>query len=127
MSEEGFDLLHGEHAIVPVMFGDAAVAARVADRMLTHGVYVTAFSYPVVPSGAARIRVQLSAAHSTTTSRLAFARLWRPGTLWRPEARPSDPSDCDLDHITKSACRSIMIPSALPLLIGNWGQNQEAL
>jgi glycine C-acetyltransferase len=64
MSEEGFDLLPGEHAIVPVMFGDAAAAARAADEMLAHGVYVTAFSYPVVPRGAARIRVQLSAAHS---------------------------------------------------------------
>ncbi|WP_026543893.1 glycine C-acetyltransferase [Arthrobacter sp. 35/47] len=65
MSEEGFDLLEGEHPIIPVMFGDAALAARVADRMLEHGVYVIAFSYPVVPKGAARIRVQLSAAHST--------------------------------------------------------------
>ncbi|MFF1882457.1 glycine C-acetyltransferase [Pseudarthrobacter sp. NPDC058196] len=64
MTEEGFDLLPGEHAIVPVMFGDAVVAAKVADRMLQHGVFVTAFSFPVVPRGAARIRVQLSAAHS---------------------------------------------------------------
>jgi glycine C-acetyltransferase len=64
MSEEGFDLLPGEHAIVPVMFGDAVMAAKVADAMLHHGVFVTAFSYPVVPKGAARIRVQLSAAHS---------------------------------------------------------------
>lgn len=64
MTEEGFELLDGEHAIVPVMFGDAALAARVADAMLDQGVYVTAFSYPVVPKGAARIRVQLSAAHS---------------------------------------------------------------
>jgi glycine C-acetyltransferase len=64
MTEEGFELLEGEHAIVPVMFGDAVVAARVADDMLRHGVFVTAFSYPVVPKGAARIRVQLSAAHS---------------------------------------------------------------
>jgi glycine C-acetyltransferase len=65
MAEEGFELLEGEHAIVPVMFGDAVVAARVADDMLRHGVFVTAFSYPVVPKGAARIRVQLSAAHSS--------------------------------------------------------------
>ena len=65
MSEEGFELLDGEHAIIPVMFGDAVVAAKVADEMLHHGVFVTAFSYPVVPKGAARIRVQLSAAHST--------------------------------------------------------------
>jgi glycine C-acetyltransferase len=64
MTEEGFNLLPGEHAIVPVMFGDAVLAAKVADRMLQHGVFVTAFSFPVVPRGAARIRVQLSAAHS---------------------------------------------------------------
>ncbi|WP_332601464.1 glycine C-acetyltransferase [Arthrobacter sp. S2(2024)] len=65
MSEEGFELLDGEHAIIPVMFGDAVLAAKVADEMLHHGVFVTAFSYPVVPKGAARIRVQLSAAHSS--------------------------------------------------------------
>ncbi|MUK02937.1 glycine C-acetyltransferase [Vibrio cholerae] len=65
MTEEGFELLEGEHAIIPVMFGDAVLAARTADAMLAHGVFVTAFSYPVVPRGAARIRVQLSAAHSS--------------------------------------------------------------
>ncbi|MGP5716353.1 glycine C-acetyltransferase [Brachybacterium tyrofermentans] len=64
MSEEGFELLDGEHAIVPVMFGDAALAGRIADAMLEQGVFVTAFSYPVVPQGKARIRVQLSAAHT---------------------------------------------------------------
>jgi glycine C-acetyltransferase len=64
MTDAGFDLLPGEHPIVPVMFGDAARAARIADTMLEHGVYVIAFSYPVVPKGKARIRVQLSAAHS---------------------------------------------------------------
>jgi len=64
MSEEGFELLKGEHAIIPVMFGDAIKAAEVAANMLERGVFVTAFSYPVVPKGAARIRVQLSAAHS---------------------------------------------------------------
>ncbi|MFJ5697773.1 glycine C-acetyltransferase [Arthrobacter sp. NPDC093139] len=65
MTEEGFELLDGEHAIVPVMFGDAVQAAKVADEMLRNGVFVTAFSFPVVPRGAARIRVQLSAAHSS--------------------------------------------------------------
>ncbi|MCE3245431.1 MAG: glycine C-acetyltransferase [Arthrobacter sp.] len=65
MTEEGFELLDGEHAIVPVMFGDAVMAAKIADQMLQHGVFVTAFSFPVVPRGAARIRVQLSAAHSS--------------------------------------------------------------
>jgi glycine C-acetyltransferase len=64
MAEEGFELLPGEHAIVPVMFGDAVLAGRIAEQMLAHGVYVTAFSYPVVPKGKARIRVQLSAAHT---------------------------------------------------------------
>ncbi len=65
MSEEGFDLLEGEHPIIPVMFGDAQVASKVAEKMLGLGVYVTAFSYPVVPHGKARIRVQLSAIHTS--------------------------------------------------------------
>jgi glycine C-acetyltransferase len=65
MTEEGFDLLDGQHPIIPVMIGDAALAARIADAMLEHGVFVIAFSYPVVPQGKARIRVQLSAAHSS--------------------------------------------------------------
>ncbi|MGB3374363.1 MAG: glycine C-acetyltransferase [Microbacterium sp.] len=64
MTEEGFDLLPGEHPIVPVMFGDAAQTAEIAAAMQKHGVYVTAFSFPVVPRGLARIRVQLSAAHT---------------------------------------------------------------
>jgi glycine C-acetyltransferase len=64
MMKEGFDLLAGEHPIIPVMFGDASLATRIADRMLEEGVYVTAFSYPVVPNGKARIRVQLSAIHT---------------------------------------------------------------
>ena len=64
MTDAGFDLLPGEHPIVPVMFGDAALTARMADEMQRQGVYVTAFSYPVVPKGRARIRVQLSAAHT---------------------------------------------------------------
>ncbi|MER5306087.1 glycine C-acetyltransferase [Streptomyces lasiicapitis] len=65
MTEEGFDLLPGDHAIAPVMIGDAAVAGRMAELLLERGVYVIGFSYPVVPQGQARIRVQLSAAHST--------------------------------------------------------------
>ncbi|WP_069169434.1 glycine C-acetyltransferase [Streptomyces griseus] len=65
MTEEGFDILPGDHAIAPVMIGDAAKAGRMAELLLERGVYVIGFSYPVVPQGAARIRVQLSAAHST--------------------------------------------------------------
>ena len=64
MTSSGFDLLPGEHAIVPVMFGDAVDASRVADRLWEAGVYGVAFSFPVVPRGQARIRVQLSAAHT---------------------------------------------------------------
>ena len=60
----GFNLLPGEHPIVPVMLGDAALATRMADLLLTKGVYVIGFSYPVVPQGKARIRVQVSAAHT---------------------------------------------------------------
>ena len=65
MTEAGFDLLDGEHPIIPVMFGDAKLAAKIAARMFELGVYVTAFSFPVVPKEKARIRVQLSAAHSS--------------------------------------------------------------
>ena len=64
MTEAGFELLPGKHPIVPVMFGDAALTAGIASQMQRRGVYVTAFSYPVVPVGKARIRVQLSAAHT---------------------------------------------------------------
>src|SRR5437899_8208992 len=65
MTEEEFDILPGEHPIVPVMVGDAALASRVAAVMLEKGVYVVGFSYPVVPQGKARMRTQVSAAHST--------------------------------------------------------------
>jgi glycine C-acetyltransferase len=64
MTEAGFDILPGDHPIVPVMVGEAAPAARMAEVMLEKGVYVVAFSYPVVPQGKARIRTQVSAAHS---------------------------------------------------------------
>ena len=64
MTGLGFNILPGEHPIVPIMLGDAALAARMADRMLEKGVYVIGFSYPVVPQGKARIRTQVSAAHS---------------------------------------------------------------
>jgi glycine C-acetyltransferase len=62
MSAAGFDLKPGEHPIIPVMLGDAALATRMADALLERGVYVIGFSYPVVPKGQARIRTQMSAA-----------------------------------------------------------------
>ena len=64
MTEACFDIAPGEHPIVPVMLGDAALATRFADAMLARGVYVIGFSYPVVPQGKARIRTQISAAHT---------------------------------------------------------------
>ncbi|MCB5169884.1 glycine C-acetyltransferase [Streptomyces bambusae] len=73
MTEAGFEILPGDHAIAPVMIGDAAVAGRMAELLLERGVYVIGFSYPVVPMGQARIRVQLSAAHSTADVERAVA------------------------------------------------------
>ncbi|HWY75031.1 MAG TPA: glycine C-acetyltransferase [Verrucomicrobiae bacterium] len=64
MNKLGYTILPGEHPITPIMLGDAALAGRVAEAMLAKGVYVIGFSYPVVPQGKARIRTQISAAHS---------------------------------------------------------------
>ncbi len=64
MIEAGFDIVPGEHPIAPVMIGDAALAARFAERLLERGVYVIGFSYPVVPMGKARIRTQMCAGHT---------------------------------------------------------------
>ncbi len=71
MKANGFEILDGEHPIVPVMFGDAFRATKMADALLSKGVYVVGFSYPVVPQGKARIRVQVSAGH--TFEELDFA------------------------------------------------------
>lgn len=65
LQQASFDLIAGEHPIIPVMIGDAAAAQRFAADLMQRGVYVIAFSYPVVPKGLARIRTQMSAAHST--------------------------------------------------------------
>ncbi len=72
MAKLGFAILPGTHPIVPVMLGDAALATKFADAMLAKGVYVIGFSYPVVPKGKARIRTQISAAHSTEDLELAI-------------------------------------------------------
>ena len=74
MRERGFDILAGEHPIVPIMFGDAGRAVAMADKMLEKGVYVVAFSYPVVPKDKARIRTQVSAAHTEEDLRFAMDR-----------------------------------------------------
>ena len=76
----GFRLIDGGHPIIPVMLGDASLAATMADRLLAEGVYVVGFSYPVVPVGQARIRVQMSAAHTREELELAvraFAKVGR--------------------------------------------------
>ena len=64
MTDAGFNILPGEHPIIPVMIGDAALATKMSDELLNRGVYVVGFSFPVVPRGEARIRTQMSAAHS---------------------------------------------------------------
>src|SRR5699024_8628852 len=66
MAAAGFEVLDGEHPIVPVMVGDAVLAGRLAASLLHRGVYAVSFSYPVVPRGRARIRTQMSAAHTMT-------------------------------------------------------------
>jgi glycine C-acetyltransferase len=73
MTALGFDILPGEHPIVPVMIGDAAKASRLAELLLGRGIYVIGFSYPVVPVGRARIRTQMSAAHSRADLEAAAA------------------------------------------------------
>lgn len=65
MKKAGFNIKEGDHPIVPVMIGDAKIATKLADDLLEEGIYVIGFSYPVVPKGEARVRVQLSAAHSS--------------------------------------------------------------
>ncbi|MGJ6980208.1 glycine C-acetyltransferase [Aestuariimicrobium soli] len=77
MTGRGFEIPESDHAIVPVMIGDAAVAARMADLILADGVYVRAFSYPVVPKGKARIRTQMSAGHSRADLERAVAAFER--------------------------------------------------
>jgi len=72
MAQAGFDLLPGEHPIVPVMVGDAAKAAALAAKLLEHGIYVIAFSFPVVPKGSARIRCQITAAHCRAELEMAI-------------------------------------------------------
>lgn len=74
MTSAGFEILPGDHPIVPVMFGDAVVASRVSELLLGKGVYVVAFSYPVVPHGKARIRTQVSAAHTRGDLEFAVAK-----------------------------------------------------
>jgi len=79
MSALGFDLVPGEHPIVPVMLGDATLATRMADELLKEGVYVIGFSFPVVPKGRARIRTQMSAAHTPEQIDRAIAAFAKVG------------------------------------------------
>ena len=73
MSQLGFDILPGSHPIVPIMLYDAPRAVEFAERMLDQGIYVVAFSFPVVPKDKARIRTQLSAAHTRQDLEFALA------------------------------------------------------
>ncbi len=79
MEAAGFTCAGKEHAIIPVMLGDAKVASLMADKLLAEGIYVTGFSFPVVPKGQARIRTQISAAHSIEQLDTAIAAFTRIG------------------------------------------------
>jgi glycine C-acetyltransferase len=79
MTGLGFNLVPGAHPIIPVMLGDAALATRMADALLAEGVYVIGFSYPVVPKGKARIRTQMSAAHTAQQIDQAVAAFAKVG------------------------------------------------
>jgi glycine C-acetyltransferase len=79
MTRLGFRLVPGEHPIIPVMLGDAALAKRMADALLDEGIYVIGFSYPVVPQGQARIRTQMSAAHTREDLEKAVAAFGKVG------------------------------------------------
>ena len=75
----GFRLVPGDHPIIPIMLGEATLATAMADRLLREGVYVVGFSYPVVPKGQARIRVQMSAAHTSAQLERAVAAMAKVG------------------------------------------------
>ena len=79
LTKLGFDLVQGEHAIIPVMVGDAGLANRFADELLKEGIYVIGFSYPVVPKGQARIRTQMSSAHTKEDLEFAVAAFAKVG------------------------------------------------
>ncbi len=79
MEAAGFELAGAGHPIIPVMLGDAKLAAEMADRLLAEGIYVIGFSFPVVPRGQARIRTQMSAAHTPDDIDLAIAAFTRVG------------------------------------------------
>lgn len=79
ISQLGFDVIKGSHPIVPIMLGDEVLATKMADELFAEGVYVIGFSYPVVPKGMARIRTQISAAHSRDDLKYAIAAFERVG------------------------------------------------
>jgi glycine C-acetyltransferase len=83
MAEAGFNLLPGEHPIIPVMLGDAKLAQEMAARLMEEGVYVTGFSFPVVPKGQARIRTQMCAGHTDTQVDAAVAAFTKVGKTLR--------------------------------------------
>ena len=79
LGKAGFSITEGEHPIVPLMLGDASLAAEMAERLLKRGVYAISFSYPVVPMGSARIRFQMSAGHTEEQVRFAIEEIIATG------------------------------------------------
>jgi glycine C-acetyltransferase len=79
MEKLGFKLVPGQHAIIPVLLGDARLAQQMAEKLLAEGIYVVGFSFPVVPHGQARIRTQMSAAHTRAELDRALAGFAKVG------------------------------------------------
>jgi glycine C-acetyltransferase len=79
LEKAGFKIKPGQHPILPVMLGDATLATKMADKLLEKGIYVIGFSFPVVPQGQARIRIQLSAAHTADQLDMAIAAFTEVG------------------------------------------------
>ena len=93
IADLGYNIIESTHPIVPIMLGDAALAGRLAEALLDEGVYVTGFSYPVVPQGRARIRVQISAAHSRADLENALRAFAAVKPLLNQAATPNQSSD----------------------------------
>ena len=79
ISKAGFDIRPGEHPIIPIMLGEASLAHKMANKLLKEGIYVIGFSYPVVPQGEARIRIQVSAGHEIPDLNQAVAAFKKIG------------------------------------------------
>ena len=104
MEQAGFSLVPGRHPIIPVMIGDAKLAGQMADLLLDEGVYVVGFSFPVVPHGQARIRTQMTAAHTTEQLDRAIDAFTRVGRNWELSSEGISQEPCQAGHLDGGGC-----------------------